>query len=389
MTYTREVRSLNGPLNPASVSASTTRVQRRCTAVFDFSTPAKNGVKPLQIYTAAHCSGRHLDDIVRLDIDVWGGDGYTPLSVSLNFGEDRKRAIAGMSQAGHAQNDWLTAMSWPLALESDPAISPQCRVAVGAPTDKNGLAQDLCLSWADLAVLDASMPEALFEQYKAAIPSTSLASSGPSQLAAFWEGHKNLTRFRYELNAAQHVDALHKCLAPESKCAPQQVAALKDVLLRFVFVDGMNALAAAAKAGVTDSTKSYEAIKKSEYVARVESMKKQWSAISTDDFSVLTNTSSPQISFGAQSLSALGTGLRFNKELYGLRILIPAPQPTLLFSKGDSGSLVVANGRLPILTLQSVDNEETSGGASLQPLPRRTNPSAPVRSSQENIAACK
>lgn len=388
VTYTRDVVRLDGPLSSNSATAITTREQKRCTAVFDFTDSLSNGKKPFRIFTAAHCSGRTLDDVTALEIDVWGGDGYLHLPVSLNYAEQRKLAIQSMSQAGFSINDWIAAMSWPISLESDPTISPPCRPEFGSAADANGSAQDLCFSWTDLAVLDASMPDNLYIEYKAALPVTPVVATGSAQLASFFEGHKRLTHLRYELNAAQQVDAMYKCMNAGSTCSSSQVDALHEVLSKYVFVGGMNALSAAQREGVTNSSVSYESLKSNEYKTAVENMKEQWNVMPVEVLSLLTNTMSPNTSFGSQFLSALGAGLRFTKETYGLRILVPARSPTLTFSKGDSGSLVIASGRAPVLTLQSVNNEETSGGASLQTLPQRPNPKAPVTETTDSPVAC-
>jgi hypothetical protein len=58
-------------------------------------------------------------------------------------------------------------------------------------------------------------------------------------------------------------------------------------------------------------------------------------------------------------------------EDYGLTVRTPRENLRIAFERGDSGSILAFQGRVPLLPLHVVDGEETSGGASVVALPSR------------------
>jgi hypothetical protein len=254
---------------------------------------------------------------------------------------------------------------------------------------RNVDAQNLCFSWVDLAVLEASIDGPVFQMHSKALPAVSVSGQAGSNLAAFSENHRKLMRLAFERLAATQVDIYYGCLAGEGACTQQSIDARREALSHHVEIDGVPALEAAQKAGVTSSSTSFGDMKIDEFKRVYGIMKTQWGMLRNESMSILTNTVSPAPAFGAQPLAALGQGVRFSPEPTGLRAFVPATSPVLRFFEGDSGSLVVAAGRAPVMTLQSVNDKETSGGASLAPLPRRTNPQAPSSlSTQNSVTPC-
>ena len=75
--------------------------------------------------------------------------------------------------------------------------------------------------------------------------------------------------------------------------------------------------------------------------------------------------------FHELKLSTIGTGARYSVEENGLRVRMRRNGQGVAFGPGDSGSIFSLSGMAPLLTLQSVDNTETSGGASVVALPVR------------------
>ncbi|NBO38714.1 hypothetical protein EBU99_09035 [bacterium] len=61
-----------------------------------------------------------------------------------------------------------------------------------------------------------------------------------------------------------------------------------------------------------------------------------------------------------------------------LKLYLNLPQVKLSFSKGDSGSMISIGGLVPLLALNTVNDEPTSGGASILALPEPTGDEEPV-----------
>jgi hypothetical protein len=386
---TRDIVSLQPQAGSTAVE-NTSREVKRCTAIFDFGLPQNSSnsrKKAVRVYTAAHCSGGSLDDVVSTEIDVWAGDGYVRVPITLDEVEKYQKAGQQLTAAGYSQTEWGPVLRKRITFPTEVTESTCVPLSSMASSEGNSNSQNLCFSWVDLAVFEASIDASVYQTHKAVLPAVSVSAQSGSNLLAFSENHRKLMRLAYERLAATQVDVYHACLAGEgSSCYQHVIDMRREALSNHVFIDGVPALEAAQKAGVTNSSSSFAEIKIAEFKDVFNQMKTQWEGLRNENFSVLTNTVAPAELFVAQPLTALGQGLRFSQEPTGLRIFVPSTSATLRFFEGDSGSLVVANGRAPVMTLQSVNDQETSGGASLAPLPRRSGSQSSSNLSTSNSA---
>jgi hypothetical protein len=372
----------------ASGTGSASSGEKRCSAVFDFSQPIKDGKKPIKVFTAGHCTGNSLDDVLNARIDVWGGDGYTPnVPIQFTAAEARQNALRELGRYGGVDESVFprSRVSFPVDVPDLSCVGSEG----GSPLASQTASQELCFSWVDLVSLDATMDAGLYESLRLALPAVPIMAQSGSPLGEFFKSHQKLMNLRQDTFYAVGVDMYHSCLAEAGLCTQQKTAFLEDALTHFVFIGGKPALEAARMAGVNSANSSFTDVKREEFRNLFEQMKMQWSMMQPSDLTILTNTTEPKVQLGTKALSAFGTNVQFQKEPTGLRVFVPNQGSTMRFFEGDSGSLVLSGGRAPVLTLHAVNGKETSGGAALAPLPVRANPRAPSNiSSSDSVNPC-
>jgi hypothetical protein len=115
----------------------------------------------------------------------------------------------------------------------------------------------------------------------------------------------------------------------------------------------------------------------------------------SDNFLIATNLSrSAQrtqefglATFNSIGLSTQGVGAQGLSQYAGiLKLYFKQSQPQVSFSKGDSGSMITIGGIVPLLALNTVNQEPTSGGASILALPEASEEADSPRGS---LSVCK
>jgi hypothetical protein len=115
----------------------------------------------------------------------------------------------------------------------------------------------------------------------------------------------------------------------------------------------------------------------------------------SDNFLIATNLSRAAkrtqefglATFSSIGLSTQGVGAQGLSQFAGiLKLYFKQSQPQVSFSKGDSGSMITIGGIVPLLALNTVNQEPTSGGASILALPEASEEADSPRGS---LSVCK
>lgn len=355
----------------------------QCTALFDAPTGANgatDAARYLRVWTAAHCVGRDLGDLVAVTAFLHTRSGLVEVPLGVAYIDAKAKAASHMMLNHPNEKGWRKAFDWNLALERDPVHAPACRNAEGRPATDPKVAgtQDVCASWSDLLVLPASVAEEDWNVLRASLTLVDFREGMPRDVKDYLDAHEELVQLKREHAVAQDIDALFLCQSQPGKCAASHIAAKEDLLRNFVFV-GRDPLLEATRAGYGTSSKSYAALMAQRIVATRATIEGLWKPIAErvrqkPTSGVVITSSKRTFDFKAVAFSAfLGGGRHpeFRVEGTGLRVVSPVDALKIRFEKGDSGSIVTLDGVAPLLALQSVDNEETSGGASVVALPAR------------------
>jgi hypothetical protein len=393
VSFVVQERRLNGPLAPGSVSTEVKSSEKLCTAVFDFTRPERSGVKPIRLWTAAHCIGRSLENVESVSLELFSRGIYTTVPVSFEYLERRRAAGEFLAQKGIRDESWRTIFSWYLSLEEPSSQNPPCRLLPGktSPSQAPGM-QNLCASWSDLLSLEVTMPAAEFTALRSRLFPRGLPTSFGA-VDPFIEQHDKLAQLRREAAVAEAVDAYQVCKETPvevkandttgMKCSLVQERAFKEVLTRFALPNGLDALQEAARNGVADSRSKYAPIVAQRYASELQLMRGMWRArlaemqASPSSVVVLTNLV-PAARFSLFDLLTIGASRSsIVGEEYGFRLVQKRSAFQVAFASGDSGTIFSWRDKIPMVALQSVDNVETSGGAAVARLPRRTSTTSP------------
>lgn len=115
----------------------------------------------------------------------------------------------------------------------------------------------------------------------------------------------------------------------------------------------------------------------------------------SDNFLIATNLSRAAqrtqefglATFSSIGLSTQGVGAQGLSQYAGIfKLYFKQSQPQISFSKGDSGSMITIGGIIPLLALNTVNEEPTSGGASILALPEASEEADSPRGS---LSVCK
>jgi hypothetical protein len=394
VSFVVQERRLNGPLAPGSATSSSTVAEKLCTAVFDFNRPERNGTKPIRLWTAAHCVGRSLENVESLSLEVFSNGFYTTVPVSFEYLERRKAAGDFLAQRGIRDESWRTLFAWYLSLEEPSSDNPPCRILPGKPRPPQVVGtQNLCASWSDLLSLEVTLPAPEFTALRRRIFSKGIPTSF-GVVDSFIQQHDKLALLRREAAVAEAVDAYHLCRETPwdarandtsgMKCTLDQEWGLKEVLTKFALPDGRNALDEAARNGVVNSRTKFGRLLSDRYGAELQTMRGMWRTRAAEVMAkpssvVLLTNLVPEARFSLFDLPGVGVA-RSNVvvEDYGFRVVQKKSAFNVAFGKTDSGSVFTWRDKVPMVVLQSVDNEETSGGAAVARLPRRGSTTTPA-----------
>jgi hypothetical protein len=396
--FTFEKRTLQGPLAPTAAEPTTSKstYDQQCTAMFDY--PALSPRSNIRVWTAAHCVGRNLSDLLRIKAYIHTPNGYHAVDIENDFVRLKGLAEQEMRRSFPGEESWRTFFTWNLALELDPANAPVCRSPIiGNKTYKSrpGM-QDVCFSWSDLLVVDGRISSAQKDELSASFDFNTLDKALSFDTNDFFTSHARLTSLKREVTIAQSVDSTMDCRTllknrkpstPYSAldCTEIQERAWTEVLSKHTLA-GKDALLEAERRGLNRGKGTYAAHVRNQMSEERSRLLLLWSRIGQSVIAaagetVLIKGDKASQSVKSISLKSLAAVPQYVLEPYGMRVYTASSeQESVAFGKGDSGSILLLKGLSPLLALQSVDNEETSGGASVIALPRRQTSLASTKS---------
>jgi len=350
----------------------------------------------LRIWTAQHCYRVGLMDSITLHANV--GDQYVPIPLSTP-----DLVAAKTIGASFSPRDPDLASDFVTLLDGASKISKGTSTVTKRCLESSASHRSACFTALDLVAIPATIGAGAPAAAATALSTLKsrfarLAASDLSLLRAYGAAFEELAIERKALAAHAFIGRYKDCVTDRKAnayCSDTYMAESKSVYEKFLNVDAFksnkNRFAASnAKAPSPFESKAmWQALALEKGNSAREKLAEVWKKLGTrGDLYVSTNlTESKGASTALYAASRIAakkaepdTKAEFEtiaslegKDLTERTYILRSPRVTsasVEFSKGDSGS-ILAVGVVPVAVLSHVDGHETSGGASLIPLPRR------------------
>jgi len=393
-----EIDAVKGTdLDPYRLPQGSKADQKRCSAYFEIRGTDSSKVS-FDLWTAAHCIRAPFVESFAAQVFIDGGYVRAPLRLEL-FDGIRKARFDSAALPSDVQAEILRAFT-PVPTKYGFGSGEDARaelLALGRPLCQSSPSgatsvgvEKVCFMLEDTAVYrgELNLSDVLETDRAALLNSARSAQAAQGSFSesgvflAWKKAVQEALRLDREMPVAALADEIASCNSASTLC--QSKGAVSEVLRKNALPSGRDIIQEALNAKeknsgplpLTQAKERENSAARKELVRAWKSMQDFLIRTTSTELFVLSNVSTAD-GFALKSIpiSTLSTGgktaSRFFVRDYGFVYLAGKQETDTYFRPGDSGSMILADGRFPLTAVSSANSEDTSGGASVVALPPR------------------